>query len=516
MSAADLGETSSADLAATYDRGFSLLKDATLRENEHDYAEAQKLYIDGCAVFMQLKEVEKDPQKKETIRKNLSEFISAAERVSKKLESDTPQMPTDFHGETGGTGESGERATSKREKPMVEGEAQRNIAFKDTEMGEGMSNDDPEIEIIVRKSSRLRYGLLVFITLVLVSIIALIVILTRSSDSTTNEESSTMSTGWRFEIGMEISGFDVDLTVSEVEGQISPSLEIVKLELDLADSEILILEVVEEISEGTYSVFYNLYSQIEGNADIYKTYIKENRDTIEANILEAIFGSSTTTNQTIAIDDTDDGLVIVAITASPTELPTKNPSYDPASVPTASSTTSLPTNLPTYAPTASPTTSPTVVGPLYQTITWATTLCCLLESQIESTVTSVASVLSLSTERVYLESYITARRRSDSEAASTWNINYEIYTYTTDDPSLHTELINNLEDDTFVDAIGDHITSNVNATISLIQTVSLSAELNDKDWNGDILWIILYAIVGGIAFGVFCYCAYKCRRCSKN
>jgi len=524
MSTADLGEISSPDLTATYDRGFSLLKDATLRENKHDFAEAKKLYVDGCAVFMQLKEVEKDPQKKETIRKNLSEFLSAAERVDKKLKADSPKMSTDFHGESGGTAEIGERPTefirpgarTKGEKLIVEGELQRNIAFKDTEMGEGMQGDDPEIEIVVRKNSRWRYGLLVFTILLLVSVVIISVVLTRGGDSTKNEESSAMSTGWRFEIGMEISGFDDDLTISEVEAQISPSLEVVELELDLDNSETLSLELVEEISEGTYTVCYHLFSQIIGNADIYKTYIKDNRDIIEANILEAIFGSSANENQTIAIADTDSGLVIVAITVSPTELPTKTPSNMQTSVPTGIPTTSMPTIFPTNSPTAIPSPSPTVVGPLYHTINWATSLCCLLESQIESTVASVASVLSVSTDRIDVGSYSTARRRSNSETASTWNINYQIYTYMTDDPNLHTDLITNLENDSVLDAIGDHITSNINATISSIQTISLSTEVNDKDGNGDLLSIILYATAGGIASGVFCYCAYKCRRCSKN
>jgi len=195
MPAAELEETSSTNVPATYDRGFSLLKDATLRENKHDYAEAKKLYIDGCAVFMQLKEVEKDPEKKETIRRYLSEFITAAERVDKKMKTVTPEMPTRFTEMSDVTTENGEGVTSWGKTCSVDGELEQNNMFRDTEAGEGLPYDDTDIEIIVRKTSKSRYGLLVCIILTLVSVIIIGVALTRGSGSSTNNEAHTMNTG---------------------------------------------------------------------------------------------------------------------------------------------------------------------------------------------------------------------------------------------------------------------------------------------------------------------------------
>jgi len=290
---------------------------------------------------------------------------------------------------------------------------------------------------------------------------------------------------------------------------------VVEVELDLDTSEVLILKVVEEISKGTWAVYYHVLSQIEGNADIYKKYIQDNRDIIEANILRAIFGSTLTADQTIVIDDSDSGLVIVTITASPTVLPTNAPTTKPTAMPTRMPT-SEPSNLPTLYPTSFPTYSPMVAGSVYQTITWATSLCCLLESQIVSTLTSISTVLSVGPARIDIESYTSARRRSGSETASTWKINYQIYTYTTDDPNLYTDLMSNLENDSVLKAIADNISSNLNVTITSIQTLSLSVEENNMDDRGDITWMIPYAVIIGVALGVFCYCAFKCRRCSKN
>jgi len=465
---------------------------------------------------MKLKDVEKDPKKRDTIRKNLNEFITAAERVSKKAKS--PRSPvageSAFTGETQ-TGEIGEarleiiRPGSKSTEKQVsaEGERQKGQVNKDAEIGEGMLyDDDPIIEWEARKNSKSKFALLIFSVLALATIIILIVVLTASSNSstTTNEESYTMTTGWRLEFQVEISGFEEGLSLSQVEDQLSSSLEVVEAELDLHNEEFVSLDVLEEVSAGSYTVLYFVLSPIEGNADTYKTYIQDNTNSLEEKILESTFGSSTPVDHTITIDDTDDGLVIVLITASPTLQPTLAPSA--ASVPTNSEPTTVPTPFPTNFPTK----SPTVVGPISRTINWVVSLCCLLESHIDSTVSSVAAVLSVTPDRIDVETYDTARRRNDFETATTWNIVYQIYIYTTDDPNLHTEITNSLEDDGVLDAIADHITNNLNATISSIETLSISVD--DDSGNGitEILMMVLYALAGVVALVIVCYCACKC------
>lgn len=523
MSTADLGErpsadqVSSGDLAATYEKGFSLLKDATLRESQHEYQEARKLYVDGCEVFMKLKEVEKDPKKKDTIRKNLKEFITAAERVSKKLDGISPEGLTQTAGETGANEETGEsrmeiiRPGSKTlgKQQNIEGEPQKVHVYKDAEMGEGIPFDNPVVEIAVRKNSRSKLFLFIFGLLTVIAIVILVVVLTGNGSSSSDDGSSyTMTSGWRFQIEMEISGLSEGLSPSQVEDQISLSLDAVEAELDLDTEEVLLLEVLEDLSQGSYRVLYSVLSQIEGNADIYKTYIKENLDLIEEIILEAIFGSSATVDQTIEIDDTDEGLVIVVITASPSRSPTGAPSEVPTRVPTGVPTTMVPTNLPTLIPTVYPTLSPTDVGSVYKIITWLASICCLLESEIDNTVSSIAAILSLETERIDVGSYSALMRRSESESVSTWNIAYLIFTYSTDDPNFHLDIINRLEDASILDAIADHITSNnLNATISTIETLTLTA---DEASGRGILMMVLYFVVGGLAIIILACCAYKC------
>lgn len=515
MSAADLQESNAADLAASYDRGFSLLKSATERESKQDYEGAQKMYVDGCEVFMQLKDKETDPKKKETIRKNLAEFISAAERVSKKLESIKPGTQT-ADGETGNTGEDGETRmeiirpgpTGKR----AEGEPNKGNAYNDAEMGEGMPFEDPVLEIVVRKNSKSKFVVIIFLILLVIAGVILVVVLT-GNNSSTNEGSFTIESGWRIEMEAEVGGFDEDQTLTEVEEQVRPTIEIVENELDLdSEEEELIIEV-EEISEGLYKIIWSILSEIEGNPEIYKDIIQSNVESIEQSILETIFGTSTTDEQTITIDDTDEGLLIVELTESPTFQPTTAPTEEPTAMPTAVPTTKEPTLRPTPSPSSYPTQGPTVVGPVAQTINWAASLCCLLESEIDSTVDSIASVLTLDTDRVDVASYNVARRRSEQESPSSWNINYDIYIYTTDDSSLQNEIIDKLADDDVLNSIANHITSNTDATISNLDTVSVSITNNDRGLGlGTMLLYILYAAGGGTLLALCCALIYVCRR----
>jgi len=517
MSAADLGESNTADLASSYDRGFSLLKSATERESRRDYEGAQKDYVDGCEVFMQLKDKETDPKKKETIRKNLAEFISAAERVSKKLEEIKPGTQT-TGGEMDVAGEKGEtrmeiiRPTEK----VLEGEPNKGNAYNDAEMGEGMPFDDPVIEIAARNNSKSKLVGIIFLILLVIATVILVVVLTVNKNSSTNEGSFTIEEGWRIEIEAEVGGFGEDQTPTQVEEQVRPTIEVVEEELNLdSEEEELQIEVVE-ISEGLYKIIYHIISEIDGNTEMYKNFIQDNVDSIEQRILEAIFGSSTTDEQTISIDDTDEGLVIVELTASPTFEPTPNPTEEPTAIPTAVPSTTVPTPHPTLPPSSQPTPGPTEVGPVAQTIKWAANLCCLLESQIDSTVDSIASVLTLDTDRIDVESSYTARRRSEQEVPSSWNINYLIYTYTTDDSNLHTEIIDSLADDDVLNSIANHITSNTDATISTLDTVSLSITDNDRGHGViSIMIYVLYAAGGGLLLSLCCFLIYKCS-CRKK
>jgi len=518
MSAADLGEVNEAELKATYERGFSLLKSATERESRRDYAGAQKLYVDGCEVFMQLKEVEKDPKKRETIRKNLSHIISAAERVSKKLNAADPE--TETPGEIGVTAGEGEkhmeiiRPGSKSTKQyVVEGVPHRGHAINDAEMGEGIPFDDPVIELAARKNSKAKFAVILFIILALITVIILVVVLCGSNNSSTNEGSYTMETGWRFEIEAEISGFDPGHSMS-VEDQVVPSKVIVEDELGLDSGETLLMEI-EEISEGVYQVVYFVLSQIDGNVESYKAHIQDNTESIEEAILQAIFGSSATDDQTISIDNTEGGLVIVELTHSPTFRPTLAPTQ-PTWTPTYKPSTNGPTMAPTSSPTIFPTQGPTAVGPVDRTITWFTSMCCLLESQIESTVSSIASVLSVSDDRIHVESYTTMATRRQEATPATWNIIYKIYTYTTDDQNFHTEIINSLKSDSVVNDIEAHITDNTEANIDHIETLTLSADNDAGSGIVAILMTVLYAVAGVIAVVIFCYCACKCRNCNKK
>jgi len=517
MSAADLGESHAADLAASYDRGFSLLKSATERESQRDYEGAQKMYVDGCEVFMQLKDRETDPKKKETIRKNLNEFISAAERVSKKLEAMKPETQT-----TGGEmdGEDVEKRTeilrpgpSKKEKVAEPNKAN---AYHDAEMGEGMPFEDPEIEVAARKDSRSKLvGIIVLILLVIAAVI-LVVVLTGNNNSSTNEGSFTIEEGWRIEMEVEVEGFGEEQTITQVEDQVRPTIEVVEEELDLDSEEEELLIEIEEISEGHYKIIYQILSEINGNLEEYKEFIQINVESIEQKLLDAIFGTTTTDEQTISIDNTDEGLVIVELTASPTFQPTPAPTEEPTAMPTADPTTKEPTLLPTSAPSRPPTQGPTEVGPVAQTIDWVAGLCCLLESQIDSTVDSIASVLTLDTDRIDVDSYYTARRRSEQESPSSWNINYHIYIYTTDDSNLHTEIIDNLADDDVLNSIANHITSNTDATISALDTVSLSTTDNNRGLG--LLAIMIYVLCatgGGILLVCCCVLICKCRSRKK-
>jgi len=514
MSAADLGESNAADLASSYDRGFSLLKSATERESRRDYEGAQKDYVDGCEVFMQLKDKETDPKKKETIRKNLAEFISAAERVSKKLEAIKPGTQTaggeveiDVTGEDGETRMEIIRPTGKGS----EGEPNKGNAYNDAEMGEGMPFEDPVLEIAARNNSKSKLIGIIFVILLVIVAVILVVVLTGSNNSSTNEGSFTIEEGWRIEIEAEVGGFGEDQTPTQVEEQVRPTKEIVEEELDLDSEEELQIEV-EEISDGLYKIIYHIISEIEGNTETYKNFIQDNVDSIEQKILEAIFGSSTTDEQTISIDDTDEGIVIVELTASPTFQPTPNPTEEPTAMPTADPTTKVPSLYPTPPPSSQPTPGPTEVGPVAQTIKWAASLCCLLESQIDSTVDSIASVLTLDTDRIDVESHYAARRRSEQESPSSWNINYHIYTYTTDNSNLHTEIMDNLADDDVLNSIANHITSNTDATISTLETVSLSITDNDRGQGViSIMIYVLYAAGGGILLSLCCVLICKCR-----
>jgi len=519
MSAADLGK---ADLSADYDRGFSLLKSATGRESQRDYVGAKKLYVDGCEVFLQLKDKETDPKKKETIRKNLAEFMTAAERVSKKLEAIKPGTST-AGGETGTTGEEGEtrmeiiRPGSKGKGAGAEGEPNSGNAYNDAEMGEGMPFDDPVMEFAARKNSKWKFaGICLFILLVIVGII-LVVLLTGSNNSSTNGSLYTIEEGWRIEVQVEVSGLDEGQTKPQVEDQVRPSIDVFEDELDLDSEEEVLLSEVEEISEGLYKIIYHILSEIESNSEMYKNFIQDNVDSIEQSILQSIFGPSATDDQTISIDDTNEGLLIVELTASPTFAPTPAPTDDPTAMPTAEPTTSQPTLLPTLSPSRQPTQDPTDVGPIAQTINWAASLCCLLENEIDSTVDSIASVLSLDTDRIDVVSYNAARRRSELESASAWNIIYNIYTYTTDEPNLYTEILSKLSDDDVLNSIANHITSNTDATISTLDTVSLSVKDNDSGLGlGGILMTILYVAGGGILLALCCVSIYKCKSSGKN
>jgi len=519
MSAADLGESSAADLAASYDRGFSLLKSATERESKRDYAGAQKMYVDGCEVFMQLKDKETDPKKKETIRKNLAEFISAAERVSKKLESVKPG--TTAGGEMGVTGEEGEtrmeiiRPGPTGKAAVAKGEPDRGDAYNDAEMGEGMPFEDPVIELAARKNSKSKFIGVIFLIFLVIVCVILVVVLTGSNNSSTNEASFTFESGWRIEVEAQVEGFDEGHTLTQVEDQVRPTKEVLGDELNLDAEETLVMEV-EEISDGLYKIVYYIVSAVDGNTEMYKTIIQENVESIEQKILDTIFGTTTTDDQTVSIDDTDEGLEIVELTASPTLAPTPSPTDEPTPMPTADPTTKEPTRFPTLPPSTLPTQGPTSVGPVTQTINWAASLCCLLEAEIDSTVDSIASVLTLDTDRINVASYNTARRRSEAESASSWNINYRIYTYTTDDANLHTEIIGNLGDDDVLNSIANHITINTDATISTLDTVSLSIMDNDGGLGlFAILMYMVYAVGGGILLFCCCFCYCKCRRNKK-
>jgi len=535
MSAASLGESNAADLAASYDRGFSLLKSATERESQRDYVGAQKMYVDGCEVFMQLKDKETDPKKKETIRKNLAEFISAAERVSKKLEAIKPGTQT-AGGETGDTGEGGEtRMEIIRPGPTgkeAEGEPNKGNVYNDAEMGEGMLGEDPVLEIAARNNSKSKFVGIIFLILLLIAGIILIVVLTGSNNSSTNEGSFTIEEGWRIEVEAEIGGFDEDKTLIQVEDQVRPTIQVVEDELDLDSEEEQLLFEIEELSEGLYKIIYSIRSEINGSLEIQKEFIQNNVDSIEQSILEAIFGPSPTDEQTISIDDTDEGLLIVELTASPTfqptPAPTEDPTFqptraptdDPTFQPTPAPTTAMPTTtweptlVPTLPPSSYPTQGPTVVGPVTQTINWVASLCCLLESEIDSTVGSIAFVLTLDTDRIDVASYNGARRRSDQESRSSWNINYHIYIYTTDDPNLYNEIIAKLADDDVLNSIANHITSNTDATISTLDTVSVSIMDNDRGLGlGTILLYVLYASGGAILLAVCCFLVCKCKSC---
>jgi len=519
MSAADLGK---ADLSADYDRAFSLLKSATERESQRDYVGAKKLYVDGCGVFLQLRDKETDPKNKETISKNLAEYMTAAERVSKKLEAIKPGTST-AGGETGVTGEEGETRleilrpglTSKG--AGAEGEPNNGNANNDAEMGEGMPFDDPVMEFAGRKNYKSKFaGICLLVLLVIVGII-LVVVLTGSNNSSTNGSLYTVEEGWRVEVEVEVSGFDEDHTQPEVEDQVRPSIDVFEDELDLDSEEEVRLSEVEEISEGLWKIIYHIVSEIDGNSEKYKNLIQDNVDSIEQSILQSIFGSSAADHQIISIDVTDEGLQIVELTASPTFAPTPTPTDEPTAMPTAEPTTSQPTLVPTLFPSRQPTQDPTDVGRIAQTINWEASLCCLLENEIDSTVDSIASVLSLDTDRIDVASYNAARRRSELESASAWNIIYNIYTYTTDDPNLHTEIINKLSDDDVLNSIANHITSNTDATISTLDTVSLSVKDNDSGLAlGGILMKILYVAGGGILLALCCFTICKCRSSCKN
>merc|ERR550534_2860773 len=420
----------------------------------------------------------------------------------------------------GVTGEEGEtrmeiiRPVLTGKAAVAKGEPDRGDAYNDAEMGEGMPFEDPVIELAARKNSKWKFISVIFLIFLVIAGVILVVVLTGSNNSSTNEVSFTFESGWRIEVEAQVEGFDEDHTLTQVEDQVRPTKEVLEDELNLDAEETLVIEV-EEISGGLYKIVYKIISAVDGNTEMYKTIIQENVDSIEQRILDAIFGT-TTDDQTISIDDTDEGLEIVELTASPTLAPTPSPTEEPTAMPTADPTTRVPTRFPTPSPSSLPTQGPTSVGPVTHTIYWAASLCCLLEAEIDSTVDSIASVLTLDTDRIDVASYNTARRRSEPESASSWNINYRIYTYTTDDANLHTEIIGNLGDDDVLNNIANHITSNTDATISALDTVSLSIADNDGGLGFfAILIYILYVAGGGILLALCCVCYCKCRRNKK-